>query len=86
MENEPSSDGFAGRLTHKENLGSEAFLHIALNDGATPCIVRVSPEEAHDVSVGETLSIGRTLGKALVFGPDGRRLPLQESSKREQVA
>ncbi|MGH1484319.1 MAG: ABC transporter ATP-binding protein [Geminicoccales bacterium] len=77
---------FSGRLTYKENLGSDVYLHIALQDVADRIIVRVRPHEAGDRSIGDELWIGRDPGKALFFGADGKRLITNGDRKTERVA
>ena len=76
---------FAGRLIHIENLGSDIFLHVVLNDGAHRIVVRATPLEAQDASIGDDLWIGRERGKAMAFGGDGRRLKLisKQRTKRD---
>ncbi|MGI9302788.1 MAG: ABC transporter ATP-binding protein [Gammaproteobacteria bacterium] len=82
-----NSDGcLTGRLVHLENLGSDIYLHVALNDGARRIIVRATPLEAQDTAIGDDLWIGREHGKAMAFGADGHRLPLNGEAKSEQVA
>jgi multiple sugar transport system ATP-binding protein len=81
-----SSGCFVGRLTHKENLGPDIYLHIALNDGANRIVARATPFEAQDAAIGEALWVGRERGKAMAFGDDGRRLPLISEQKSEEVA
>ncbi len=77
---------FAGRLIHIENLGSDIFLHVVLNDGAHRIVVRANPLEAQDASIGDDLWIGRERGKAKAFGGDGRRLKLISKQRTKRVA
>ena len=77
---------FAGRLTYKENLGSDVYLHIALQDVHDRIVVRVRPHEADDAAIGDELWIGREPGKALFFGADGKRLATSGDRKEERVA
>ena len=81
-----SSGCFVGQVTHKENLGSDIYLHVALNDGALRIVARAKPFEAQDVAIGAELWIGREGGKAMVFGADGQRLALIGERKSGQVA
>jgi multiple sugar transport system ATP-binding protein len=81
-----SSGCFVGRLSHKENLGPDIFLHIVLNDGADLIVVRTTPFEAQDAAIGDELWIGRDAGRAMAFGADGRRLPLIGKQTSERVA
>ena len=81
-----TSGCFAGRLVYKENLGSDVYLHVALDDGANRIIARVTPSEARDAAVGDELLLGADPGKAMVFGANGRRLPLPGEEASEKVA
>jgi multiple sugar transport system ATP-binding protein len=81
-----SSGSFEGKLVHIENLGSDVFLHIVLNDGAHRVVARAKPHEVHDASVGDTVWIARQPGKAMAFGVDGRRLPLKSRQKPRKAA
>lgn len=76
----------SGKLTYKENLGSEAFLHVAVNYGDDRVVVRADPADAHDLSIGDEISIAHLPGKALVFDHDGRRLQLTEPISRQGAA
>ena len=80
-------DSFAGRLVHKENLGSDIFLHVAVGDGAHRIVVRAQPSEAHDLPIGADLWIACSPGKAMAFGRDGWRLAIDgETKTKKQVA
>ncbi len=83
---EKSSNRFSGRLTYRENLGSDIFLHITLHNGANPIIVRATPLDAHDLAVGDDVYVGHEPDKALVFGSDGLRLKLKQDQTSELVA
>ena len=77
---------FVGRLVYKENLGSDVYLHIALEDGANRIIARVTPPEAQNAAVGGEMRFEADPGKAMVFGADGRRLPPASDEQAEPVA
>ena len=83
---EDSSGCFVGRLAYKENLGSDVYLHVALDVGANRIIARTTPLEAQGVGVGEELRLGADPGKAMVFGANGRRLSLASEEASEQFA
>jgi multiple sugar transport system ATP-binding protein len=61
-------------LTHKENLGSDIFLHGHLNGPGNKVVARAAPEVIHDLSIGATVGLRANPDKALVFGADRRRL------------
>ena len=77
---------FAGRLAYKENLGSDVFLHVALDDGAQRIVARVTPPEAHGAAIGEDIHLGADSDRALVFGASGRRLGLAEDDAAGLIA
>lgn len=77
---------FSGKLVYKENLGSEAFLHIHVDGVEDDLIIRVDPTEAHDVAIDDEVSVAHLPGKALIFDQHGSRLKLSETSRNEDVA
>jgi multiple sugar transport system ATP-binding protein len=80
-----SGDSLVGRLSHKENLGSEVFLHAALDDGGHRVVIRVAPAQGDVLAVGDDLSIGLATGKVLLFGADGHRLADTGDTRRGQT-
>ena len=81
-----TADCFAGKLTYKENLGSDVYLHVAMKDGEHRTVVRAHPHEADDISIGDTVPIGYARSKALVFGEDGKRIGMVAHRKPKSVA
>ena len=86
LHKKPGAKSIAGRLVHEENLGSDIYLYLAVNDGAQRIILRADPAEARSVSIGDELGVGPQPGKALVFGPDGRQLRLVKKRTAAKVA
>ncbi len=72
----PGPDVYTGRITHKENLGADVYLHAAMGDGAHRLVARVTSAAASTLGIGAEAHFGRVRGEALVFGVDGRRLEL----------
>ncbi|MEM5582324.1 ABC transporter ATP-binding protein [Roseibium sp. AS2] len=66
----------SGRVVHKENLGADVYLHLAVQDGAHRIVVRTTPREGRTASLGRTLHVRRLEDQAMVFGPNGNRLGL----------
>jgi multiple sugar transport system ATP-binding protein len=66
--------GISGRLVHRENLGSDLFLHVAVEGAADPLIARGDPAETGRYEVGSALRVAIAAEHALLFDPDGRRL------------
>ena len=67
------------RVSHKENLGSDYFLHGHVNGGGQRVIARASPELAAQVSLGQDIHVRPRPGKAMAFGADNRRLRFAEA-------
>ena len=84
----PKMDGktFSGKLRYKENLGSEAFLYVSVNYGEDSVIVRADPVDAHDILIGDEVSIAHLPGKAMIFDQNGHRLELEVSPVKKGAA
>ncbi|WP_289035773.1 ABC transporter ATP-binding protein [uncultured Roseibium sp.] len=75
--NEPGC--LSGRVVHKENLGADVYLHVAIDDGLHRMVVRTTPQEGVSVSLGSDVSFHRLHGQAMVFGADGKRIQLADA-------
>ncbi|MGE0718699.1 MAG: ABC transporter ATP-binding protein [Alphaproteobacteria bacterium] len=69
-----SGDSLPGVLRHRENLGSDLFLHVALPGVEAPVIVRVDPADIAEFPVGEPVTVRLPAADLLVFAADGARL------------
>ncbi|MBW4706773.1 ABC transporter ATP-binding protein [Roseobacter sp. YSTF-M11] len=63
-----------GRVAHFENLGSEVFAQIALNDDALRVTLRATPAQRQMLGLGAEVGLGFDTQAAMVFDPDGKRL------------
>ncbi|MBR9842169.1 MAG: ABC transporter ATP-binding protein [Rhodobacteraceae bacterium] len=63
-----------GQVAHCENLGSEIFAQIALDEHTGRVVIKATPEERHKLSLGAKVGLGFAATDALVFGPKGKRL------------
>jgi len=86
LRSQEASRTFGGTLVYRENLGSEVFLYLQVTDVTDDVIIRVSPEEAHDIAIGEDVFVSHLPGKALIFDRDGGRLQLSAPAESEEVA
>ncbi len=77
----PGDTTFEGRVVHRENLGADIYLHLALNDGEHRLIVRGAPHETAHTTIGSMVHAERVLGEALAFAPDGTRLHFADRPK-----
>jgi hypothetical protein len=71
----PAADGIPVVLERIEHLGAETLCHMA--GGA---VLRLSPEASRGLAVGQGLRLA--VNRAVLFGPDGARLPLA-AARRE---
>jgi multiple sugar transport system ATP-binding protein len=79
---EPGPDTFPLTVHHRENLGSDLYVHGSVGDGAHRLIVRALPEEMDAASIGRTVLARRVRGEAMVFGADNRRIPFADVPER----
>ncbi|MBN9671973.1 ABC transporter ATP-binding protein [Roseibium aggregatum] len=70
-----------GRLVHRENLGADLYLHLAMADGKHRMVVRTGVHESGHIAVGDDVTFVRKRGEAMVFGRDGKRLSLSEAPR-----
>ncbi|MEM9911714.1 MAG: ABC transporter ATP-binding protein [Pseudomonadota bacterium] len=76
-----AAQGPKGRVVHRENLGSEIYLHVvleqgALEQGAHRVVLRTAPHTS--VGLGDSVRLAIDAARALIFNPDGRRLGFTE--------
>ena len=67
------------KVSHKENLGSDYYLHGHVNGGGQRVIARATPELAAHVSIGQQIHVRPKPGKAMAFGADNQRLRFAEA-------
>ncbi len=67
--------GFKARLEHVEFLGDSVLVHVRHDATGTAAIARLEGRTDLDVRTGEPIRLGFDPARALLFGPDGRRVP-----------
>ncbi|WP_193186997.1 ABC transporter ATP-binding protein [Nisaea sediminum] len=72
-------DAWPFRVSHKENLGSDYFLHGHVNGGGQRVIARAAPELAAALSIGADIHVRPKSGTAMAFGADHLRLRFRET-------
>ena len=72
--NESNENTFSGTVAYRENLGSDIFFHINIEDGSNKIIVRGLPQFTHQISNGSSVNIKRVSDKALLFNQAGMRV------------
>ncbi len=61
-----------------ENLGSDIFLHLSVNDGRETLTVRSDPDAAAHLAMGDRVRVGQRRGAAMIFDHAGERLHFEE--------
>ena len=72
--NESNESTFSGTVAYRENLGSDIFFHVNIEDGSNKIIVRGLPQFTHQISNGSSVNIKRVSDKALLFNEAGMRV------------
>ena len=72
--NESNENTFSGTVAYRENLGSDIFFHVNIEDGSNKIIVRGLPQFTHQISNGFNVNIKRVSDKALLFNQAGMRV------------
>ena len=68
---------FKGKIVYRENLGSDIFLHLTVNEGEQKIIVRSEPSMVFNSAIGDSVMIGWAEQKVMVFDVDGKNLTMQ---------
>ena len=68
---------FKGKIVYRENLGSDIFLHLTVNEGEQKIIVRSEPSKVLNTAVGDQVMIGWDEQKVMVFDVDGKNITMQ---------
>jgi len=75
-----SNNCFEGKITYKENLGSDIYLHVNLKEDQHKMIVRSEPDKALDAKIGDMVKIGWMVDKVMAFERNGQSLPTKSKS------
>ena len=68
-----SGAGLQGRVTHRENLGSDLFVHVSIADEVPSVVARCDPDRLDSVPIGGAVSLSFAPDKVLLFDLDGKR-------------
>jgi len=68
---------FKGKIVYRENLGSDIFFHLTVNEGEQKMIVRSEPSMVINTAVGDQVMIGWDEQKVMVFDVDGKNITMQ---------
>ena len=69
---------FKGKIVYRENLGSDIFLHVTVNEGKQKIIVRSEPSMVINSAVGDQVMIGWDEQKVMVFDVDGKNVTMKD--------
>ncbi|KAF0136173.1 MAG: fused maltose transport subunit ATP-binding component of ABC superfamily [Xanthobacteraceae bacterium] len=69
-----------GVIRHVEMLGAETLVHVVAAPLTRPLVVRVEPSVGARLKVGAAIALVASSQRLLVFGKDGRRVPLRPVS------
>ena len=69
---------FKGKIVYRENLGSDIFLHVAVNEGEQKIIVRSEPSMVFNSAIGDSVMIGWDEQKVMVFDVDGKNVTIKD--------
>ena len=70
-------NNFKGKIVYRENLGSDIFLHVTVNEGEQKIIVRSEPSMVINSAIGDSVMIGWDEQKVMVFDVDGKNVTMQ---------
>jgi len=68
---------FKGEIVYRENLGSDIFFHLTVNEGEQKMIVRSEPSKVYNTAVGDQVMIRWDEQKVMVFDVDGKNITMQ---------
>ena len=71
-------NSFKGKIVYRENLGSDIFLHVTVNEGEQKIIVRSEPSMVINSAVGDQVMIGWDEQKVMVFDVDGKNVTMKD--------
>ena len=66
--------GLPGQVAYRENLGSDLFLHVALEGAPAPVIVRCDSAALESTEIGAAVRVAIAAEHLLLFDLEGRRI------------
>ena len=72
--NNKDENTFSGTVAYRENLGSDIYFHVNIEDNSKKIIVRGLPQFTHQITNGSSVNIKRDSNKALLFNQTGMRI------------
>ena len=71
-------NSFKGKIVYRENLGSDIFLHLTVNEGEQKIIVRSEPSMVINSAFGDSVMIGWDEQNVMVFDVDGKNETMKD--------
>ena len=72
--NNKDENTFSGTVAYRENLGSDIYFHVNIEDNSKKIIVRGLPQFTYQITNGSSVNIKRDSNKALLFNQTGMRI------------
>jgi multiple sugar transport system ATP-binding protein len=73
---------FRGRTKHVENLGSDCFVHVAVEGVDVPIVARADGRRADDFAIGSNVGIACDPERVLLFDEAGKRIAARPAKTR----
>lgn len=77
---------FSGTIRHRENLGSDVFLHLKVDGMNTPLVLRADPIDMASYAMGARLRFSANDTHLLLFDANGARIEAQTADPAVEVA
>jgi multiple sugar transport system ATP-binding protein len=68
------TSGLPGQVVYRENLGSDLFLHVAIEGAPAPTIVRCDASALDSTAIGSAVRVAMAAEHLLLFDLEGRRI------------
>jgi len=73
---------FRGRTRHVENLGSDCYVHVAVDGLDVPIVARADGRRADEFGIGSAIGIACDPDRILLFDDAGKRIPARPAVAR----
>ena len=73
---------FCGRIRHVENLGSDCFVHVAVDGVDAPVVARADGRRADDFVIGASIGVACDPERVLLFDEAGKRIAARPAVAR----
>jgi len=80
VEDHSDNERWPFTVTHKENLGSDFFLHGHINGSKQRTVARATPSAVASISIGAEIFLRPAPDAAMIFGEDNRRIHFHEGA------